>query len=168
MRKPDALRAALTAALPEYERDPQRLSIYIDEGRLAMRRTNRPDGAPDLAWEYRYKLRLFAEAFARNPDALMLPLLLWLRGAQPELLQDFSREDSAVRFAADILDDGSFDVAIVFELTEAVVLAPRAGGGRELVHAPEPVPELMPDEQLLVGMPPPLGPIWLGDDLLVP
>ena len=39
MLKPDSIREALTAALPDYARDPDRLAIFAEKGRIATRPT---------------------------------------------------------------------------------------------------------------------------------
>lgn len=161
MIKPGLLRTALEAALPEFLTDRDRLSIFVDRGRMVSRRT------PGLAFEYRYGVRLFFEAFTGPPDAIMVPLLLWVRTHQPDLMLRFEREDQAITFAADILDQSSWDILISFELTEAVTLVARGdGSGWDVTHLPEP----SPDDPSITGVepPPPLSNIWLGDRLLLP
>ena len=135
MIKPGTLRAALVAALPEFQTDADRLRIYIDSGRVASRLT------PGLGYEYRYRLRIFVEAFTGAADAIMVPLLLWLRVNQPDLFLKFGRDDEALIFEADILDQSSWDIAISFELTETVQLIARPdGSGWDITHLPEPQP----------------------------
>jgi hypothetical protein len=159
VNKLDACRAAIVAGNPDLERDPDRLAIWADKGRVVSRRT------AAFGYEWRYRVNLLFEAFTASPDAIMIPLLVWLRDAQPDLLQNFTTGDDAVKFEAHILDLTSWDVLVQFELTEAVTLTPREGGGFDAVHPPEP----SADDQLL-GEPPavPLGAIWLGDQQLVP
>lgn len=140
MIKPASLRAALVGACPELARDPARLQVFVDRGRLVSRRT------PNLGFEYRYTMRLFFEAFTGSPDDLMVPIVLWLREHQPDLFLRFD-QDEAVQFSADILDDQSWDVAVTFELTEAVRVKPRPCGGWEVIHLTEP----SPDDVLLAG-----------------
>ena len=135
MIKPGTLRTALVAALPEFQTDADRLRIYIDSGRVVSRLT------PGLGYEYRYRLRIFVEAFTGAADAIMVPLLLWLRVNQPDLFLKFGRDDEALIFEADILDQSSWDIAISFELTEAVQLIARPdGSGWDITHLPEPQP----------------------------
>ena len=157
MEKPASLRAALEAALPEYRRDPDKLALFVDKGRLVSRLT------PGLSYEWRYTLRLEFHDCTSGPDAVAVPLLLWLRERQPERLLEFDREDNALGFAADIIDQSTWDLAWAFELSEAVSLVPRADGGWELTHLAEPVLDAM-----LAGAEPGavLGEIWLGDQRL--
>lgn len=161
MEKPAQLRAALVAANPGFATDPDKLKIWVDKGRLVSRRTRA------LGFEYRYTLRLLVEDFTRGPDAIMVPLVLWLREHQPDLFLRFAQEDDAVQFAADILDAGAWDIAVTFELTEAVRVTARPdGSGWDVEHLPEP----SPDDPLLPGalIDVPLGELWLGGDVLLP
>lgn len=163
MIKPRALRTALVAALPEFHTDADRLSIFVDKGRLVSRLT------PGLSYEYRYRLRMFVEAFTRTPDALMVPLLLWLREHQPDLFLRFDRDDDAVIFEADILDQSSWDIAISFELTEAVRLIARAdGSGWDIAHLPEPSPFDLDLSPPIDGVAVTLESVWLGGERLLP
>ena len=50
MNKPNSLRAALTAALPEFARNPDRLHIFIEHGSIAV------TAAKSLSFEYAYTL----------------------------------------------------------------------------------------------------------------
>ena len=152
MQKPASLRAVLTAALPEYQRDPKNLVVFVDKGRLVSR------GTAALGYEWRYTIRLEFHDCTSGPDQIAIPLLLWLREHQPERLLEFEREDNALGFAADILDDKSWDVAFAFELSEAVSVTPAAGGW-QIVHHPEPVLE----DSRPIGDGASLHDIWLGD-----
>ncbi len=122
MIKISSLRTAIHAALPECAADPDRLSVFVDKGRLVARL-----GA-QLGYEYRYDCTLWLPGFTGGPDRLMVPLLLWLRENQPDLFQRFDRDDQAIEFAADILDADAADILIRFELTEGVRLTPRPDG----------------------------------------
>lgn len=159
MRKPDSLRAALTAALPEYARDPHNLAIFVDKGRLVSRAT----GA--LGYEWRYTLRLEFHDCTSGPDAIAVPLLLWLRQHQPERLLDFARDDSALGFAADIIDETTWDLVWTIELTEAVSVTAQANGGWQVVHLPEPALDPM-----YAGTEPGtmLDELWFADTQLLP
>lgn len=132
MLKPASLRAALTTALPELAATPDRLSIFIKEGQLAS------IGAPGLSFEYRYTLELLLFDFARHADALMLPLLAWVRRHQPDLVENPDRQARAIRFEAEILGPQAVDLSIQIDLTESVRVRRRAGGGHDVVHLPEP------------------------------
>ncbi len=132
MNKIALLRSALVAALPEFNTDPDRLVIFVDKGRLVSRLT------PALGYEWRYGVRLEFHEFTRSPDDIAVPLLLWLRQYQPDRLLDFARADTALGFAADIIDDKSWDIVFAFELTEAVAVTLLPAGGWDIQPLPEP------------------------------
>lgn len=132
MQKPDSLRAYVTAALPDLARDPDRLQIFIDKGRI------RSTGAKGLAFEYAYSLNLVLLDFAGDVDLVMLTILAWLRVHQAELLQNYQTNPNAIPFEADILDGDKIDLSLQLELTERVITTPREGGGYDMVHPPEP------------------------------
>lgn len=131
MYKPDSLRTFLAQANPELARDPERLLVFIDDGHL------NATFAPGLSFEYAYTLQLVFTDFAGHPDAIMVPLLLWLRMHQPDLLANPGRRD-ALTFEADLLDNSKVDLEIRIPLTERVGVHPREGGGYDIEHYPEP------------------------------
>lgn len=131
MYKPDSLRAMLTAANPELARDPDQLVVYIDEGNLVA------TFEPSLSFEYRYVLNLVFTDYAGHPDAIMVPLLIWLHTHQPDLLANFDNHGK-IAFEADVLANDKVDLSIKIPLTERVGVKPRAGGGHDVVHYPEP------------------------------
>ena len=73
MLKPASLREHLTAALPQLRRDPEKLVVFIAGGGLHSTLTQ------SLSFEYRYTLRLLLLDYAGHADAVMAPLLIWLR-----------------------------------------------------------------------------------------
>lgn len=164
MLKPDRLRAALVDAVPEYGRDPDRLAIYVDQGRIATRFNPRSYG-----FEYRYRLRATLLDFTGHPDVVMLAIVRWLSVEQIDLLQNHGTGNEAIGFEADILGGGAIDLDITLNLTEAVTLRPREDGGHDIVHAEEP-PLAMPDDLALAGLEdgPPLTALWLGGEPLFP
>lgn len=146
MRKPDSLRTAIVAAVPELARDAQALKIWFDKGKLAA-----IAGAGPRGWEYRYQLSLFMMDYAGDPDLVFNAVLDWVQIEQPELLLDPKRPDDPIRFQAEILDDMKVDLLIELDLTEAVQ-AFAVDGGYELRHLAEPL--LDDDTPLVAGAPP--------------
>ena len=133
MIKIDSLRAALELALPELRGDPDKLVIFVDRGRIVSRLS------PGLAFEYRYEATLWLPGLTGGSDRVMLPLLLWMRTNQPDIFQRFDRDDTAIVFAADIVDAATADVMIKFELTEGVVATARGdGSGWDVDRTAEP------------------------------
>lgn len=133
MLKPDLLRAALVAALPEYGTDPDRLAIFIDKGTIATR-----FAPPNFNFEYRYTLKIILLDYTGHVDAVMLALLRWLNVHQPDLLQRRDTADAAIAFEAEVLGGEKVDLDLTLELNEAVRLLPRDDGGLDLEHLPEP------------------------------
>lgn len=134
MNKPDSLRAALAAALPELARAPDRLLVFIDKGNIVSTL------AVGLSWEYAYTLNIIITDYAGHPDAVVVPLLQWVRANQSELLDNVDERPHGITFEADILESGSVDMSIMLKLTERVVA--RQNGDRiDLTHTDEPQPE---------------------------
>ncbi len=130
MKKPDGLRRLLIAAVPGLAADPSRLALFIDKGRLATRANG------SLSFEYRYTLNVVVQDYAGDVDALMIPLLAWVAEVQPDLLERGEREPFT--FESEILDGDAADVSINLELTEAVRVLRRPGGGYDVTHLDEP------------------------------
>ncbi|MDU9395398.1 phage tail protein [Pseudomonas sp. zfem003] len=134
MNKPSSLRRHLLASVPDLQRNPDRLLVFIDNGTL------RCTAARSLSWEYNYDLQVILTDYAGDPDLIMLPLLGWLRVNQPELLANLDRAREAVSFEVDILDNDKADVACTLRLTERVVVSHDANGQVQLSHPGEPQP----------------------------
>ena len=154
MFKPASLRAFLTSANPELARDPDRLLVFIDEGSL------QATLAPGLSFEYSYTLNLILTDYAGHPDAIMVPLLIWVRQHQSELLANPDNRDK-ISFEADILANDAVDLSIKIPLTERVGVHPRTTGtGHAITHYPEPQYETTTDA------PPAPRELWLDGVLI--
>ncbi|EML8065901.1 TPA: phage tail protein [Pseudomonas aeruginosa] len=132
MYKPDSLRATLLASVPQLKHDHERLLMFIDQGSV------RCTAAASLSYEYAYSLQIILTDFPGSPDAVMLPLLGWLREHQSELLANLDKVDKGIEFEVDILDKSKVDMAITLPLTERVVVKRLEDGTYNVVHAPEP------------------------------
>jgi hypothetical protein len=135
MIKPDSLRAALTAAIPQLARDPDTLMVFIDGGRLV------GTYAPGLSFEYQYTLNVILTDYAGDPDAIMIPLLLWIRTQQLELLDNLDDRQDGITFEADILANDKIDLSLKLRLTERVIVTDNGTGKLTATHAPEPQPD---------------------------
>ena len=132
MRKPDSLRRWLTACLPaDFQAHPDRLQIYIEGGQIAARQS------ATLSFVYHYTLKALVMDFAGDTDRLMVPMLAWIAREQPQLLR---RQDSQpFAFEAELLDTQTADIEISIDLTENVIVTPRAdGSGYDVDHPAEP------------------------------
>lgn len=159
MEKIASLKSALLSAIPALRRDPDKLAVFVDKGRMVARRP----ASRSLSWEYRYLTRLWFEGFEGGPDTIFLPLLVWLRDNEPALVKSFENDDGRITFAADIIDDKSTDILIAFELVEPVVVVARPdGSGWDLTHLPAITADEDPVADALLQR------IFANEDLLVP
>lgn len=138
MLKPSSLRAALTAANPELAMDPDKLLVMIEFGSI------QSTGVNSLSFEYVYTLNLIITDYAGNPDAVIVPLLAWIRDNQSELLFNSDKRKDGITFEADMLNNASVDLAIKVKLTERVGVHESAGQ-LSVTHYPEPPLDLYAD-----------------------
>lgn len=122
MKKPAALRAYLSPILAQLRTDPDALDLHVTRGSIATRH------GPNLGYEYRYELVVTLFAWRCDPAQFFLPLVIWLRQHQPELLLNHDKGASAIRFEADMLTGDEQDIIVTLPLTEAVDVLPRANG----------------------------------------
>jgi len=154
MRKPSSLRTALTAALPELKRNPDRLVIWVEDGAVRARQT-----AGD-SFSFEYPLSILLREIATDIAILVHAINRWLRVNQPDLLAAGKRD--SFKFETDILDNDTADIVFTLDLTEAVAVAPKPeaeGGGWSIDYVAEPDP-LFDDENALAqaaGTPPLTG-----------
>lgn len=162
MFKPNSLRAALTAALPDLDRNPDRIAIFIDKGAVVARMSPAP-AHPQPGFEYRYTLNvLLTDLPGDAPDVAMVAVMLWLHEHQPDLLQNHA--DDTLAFEAEVIDGTTIDLVIRLQLSESVRAAPREGGGFDLVHQAEP-----PAIEEFEGVPrwTPLARVYIDDELVL-
>ena len=128
MNKPGRFRTALLAALPELAGDPQRLSIFVEKGKLV---ANGTDGA---GWQYSYQLTAIVQDFAGDMDALAKAVIAWVAVEQPDMLKNPAQAERGIRFECELMTSELADVSIEIDLTEAVY----AGDGGTFEHPAEP------------------------------
>lgn len=132
MNKPESLRTHLLASVAELKHNPDRLLIFIDQGRI------RSTAAPGLSFEYSYTLNLILTDYAGHPDAIAIPLLAWLLVNQSELLTNLEKGKDAIQFEADVIDQNSVDLSITLPLTERVIVKQQEDGSLDVTHPAEP------------------------------
>lgn len=131
MRKPDSLRAALTAAVPALADNPHQLKMWIDNGRV---RSLGNGGPPAI--DYRYKLSLLLLDFAADePHTFFAAIVAWLALEQPDTLLRPLDPDTGIAFEIQVLDDAKVDILVTLNLDEAV----RGDAAGPIVQMPEPV-----------------------------
>ena len=130
MRKADSLRRWLTAFLPDLKKNPDRLQVYLESGQIAARRSS------TLSFGYRYTVKALITDFAGDADAIMVATLAWIEKEQPQLLQ--AGDGQPFQFEAELLDSEAYDIEISIDLTEPVLVIPRAdGSGYDVTHPGE-------------------------------
>ncbi|MCD4726421.1 phage tail protein [Pseudomonas sp. WS 5532] len=132
MNKPESLRAHLLATVADFKYDPDRLLIFIDNGKV------RCTSAPGLSFEYSFDLQIILTEFAGHPDSVFLPILGWLSVNQPELLENLDKVMNGIQFEADILDKEKVDLSLTLPLTERVVVGRDDQGNVTVTHPGEP------------------------------
>lgn len=159
MKKPESLRAKLTAAFPELAADPNRLRMWIEKGSLlhCMAPGNYNFGV-------RYTLTVVVEEWSHPAITLWVLLLDWLRIQQPDLVTPSS---DGVPFEADILNAESSDISFDLPLREAIRVVRREDGGFNMEYVAEPDP-LFPDTVPLFPDTPLLKSIWVEGRQLLP
>ena len=156
MQKHESLRAAILAASPALQTDPEQLAVFIEKGELAARY------GPKASFEYRYTCTVIVTNFSGNPNQILFPALLWIRDHQAETLLNHDAGDKALTFDVVVLGEKLFDIEIKLKLTETIDAEPRPGG-YELRYRPEP-----PIDASFLDVPPTalLGEIWAQGELL--
>jgi len=150
MRKPQELRDYLLASVRDLKHNPEKLQIFIDRGNLEARLQ------ASLHFEYKYTLNLIITDLADHADVVLVPLLAWVKHAQPEMKED------AVEFEADIIDHSKIDLSITLPLTERVLVSTTVEGNYTTEHLGEPVPEWnLPDPALFKTL-------WHNEEKLTP
>lgn len=132
MNKPENLRRHMLATVSELKHNPERLLIFIDNGKI------RCTAAQSLSFEYSFDLQIILTDYAGHPDSVMLPLLGWLSMHQSELLENLNKSAQGIQFEADILDNSKVDLSLTLPLTERVVVGKDADGNITVQHPGEP------------------------------
>lgn len=142
MKKPNSLRTHILAAVKELQRDPDRMLIFTDKGNV------RSTLANGLSFEYVYDLNFILTEYAGELDAVMIPLLDWVRINQNELLVNLEKSKEAFKFETVILDNGTVDLSLTFPVTERVIVKRRDDGRLDVAFPEEPQYEEAVDSQL--------------------
>lgn len=131
MLKPGLLRRHLTDANPNIRRNPDRMHIFAESGNVVS------TGARSLSFEYQYTLNIIVTDYAGHADAIIVPLLAWVRVHQPDLMTNNERRRNGVRFEVEYLNQQAIDLLIEVDLTERVLVS-REDGRLRADHVGEP------------------------------
>ncbi|MBL5864451.1 phage tail protein [Serratia fonticola] len=131
MLKPQLLREAISAANAYLRMNPDSLAIWVNEGKIVS------TGQKSLSHEYRYQTNLLVMDYPHSVDTVVLPVQLWIREHQPDLHFNPDLRETGVKFKVDILGNGTADLLITLQLTEAAIVTKKDG---ELIvtHRTEP------------------------------
>lgn len=129
MIKPASLRAAITASLPELLNHPDKLQVFIDQGKI------RSTAAATSSFEWSYTVEVFLLDFTGDENVLIVAILDWCRIHQLEILDRNDPEDFT--FEADIINHQAIDLSLKLKLTERIIVN-GTGADRTIIHAPEP------------------------------
>jgi hypothetical protein len=152
MYKPASLRAHLTAANPDLKQNPDKLLVFADEGHAVA------TGTVSLSFEYQYKLNIIITDYAGDADAIMVPLLAWVRVHQLDLIEHPEKRKTGIAFEVDFNNQETVDLSIKLALTERVIVTPGADGRLDVKHLPEPQPTPVYSDQFWT--------LYQGDSLL--
>lgn len=128
MIKPASLRAALVAAIPSLAAEPDKLSVFIDQGSIAA------TGTRSRSFEYRYICHVLMLDFAGEADDVFIAIVGWVRKHQPELVTNADERGDGITYEIDILDNATADVSIKLRLSESIVVSTGADGRRTATH----------------------------------
>lgn len=137
MKKPAELRKHLQQWVPDLDRNPDKLHMFVNKGRVSAQHGG------NLSFEQHYQLEIIVTDFGESLDVLNVPLLIWISEHQADILLNPDAKTKAVEFEAEIIDASKADIRITIELSERVIVQPAAGGGYTCAHVDEPpLPDL--------------------------
>ncbi|WP_151684818.1 phage tail protein [Acinetobacter seifertii] len=142
MKKLESLRTHMLNAVKELQRDPERMLIFTEKGNVRCTLAN------GLSFEYVYDLNLILTEYAGDLDAVMIPLLDWVRINQHELLSNLEKSKDAFKFETVVLDNGTVDLALTLPLTERVIVKRNDDGTLSVSFPDEPQHEKALPSQL--------------------
>jgi len=139
MYKPGSLRKHLGATVPNLKRDPDKLTIMVRAGKTVAA------GEASVSFEYHYTVQIIVLDYEGHADAIMLPILVWMRTHQPDYFDSIKQRENAFRFEAEYNNAKTIDLSIELDLTEAVRVQPTdtqdptEHGRYDIAHQGEPI-----------------------------
>lgn len=112
MYKPASLRAHLLLQVPGLQAES--LHTFVDAGHIEA------TASTSMSYVYHYSLQAIITDYAGHSDAVILPILTWLRTHQPELFLSTTLMAESFKFEADILSHDTYDFGITLKLSERV------------------------------------------------
>lgn len=131
MKKLATLREFLMTNIHELKRDPDSILVFAEKGKIVSTL------GTSLSFEYRYQAELILTDYNGHADTIMVPLLVWVRLNQPDLLMPTDTEQNGIQFEAEILNHNTADISIKLDLSERVIVT-IVDGSRVITHVDEP------------------------------
>ncbi|MCA6969238.1 phage tail protein [Pectobacterium carotovorum] len=137
MLKAELLRKTISEQVPWLRENPDQLVVYVQKGNAIS------TGARSASFEYRYTLMVLAMDYPHSIDTLMVPILMWARIYQPDLLLNPERRKTGITFEADLLSNSTADLLIRIQADEAVIVTRNEAGEINVRHRADPPPDPM-------------------------
>ncbi|AOJ11671.1 phage tail protein [Burkholderia mayonis] len=128
MIKPNSLRAALVAALPQLNASPDQLLVFVNDGKIVA------TGTRTASFDYEYECEIIIRDFIGSADDAMIAVVEWARANQPDLVTNRDERRDGMTFVADILSNHAVDLGIKLKLSESVVVGVDDDGKRTVEH----------------------------------
>lgn len=127
MEKPASLRAEIERALPEIAANPEKLVMFVTDGRVQAYKNT-------LSHESAYTLTLVIENYSGGQDEINAVIINWLQKHQADILNPGGNTDGRYTFEADILRHDAADLLIQLQLTERTRVIPDDKGRIVIDH----------------------------------
>lgn len=147
MLKPASLRKALFKSVPLLRDNPDMLHMFVDGGVI------NATLATSLSFENRYTLDIVVTDYIGDLNLLIVPVNVWLREHQPDIMTTEEGKKRGFTYVADINNDDSKDVRMSLQLTERTIIKEdnRRLNVTPLDEPPPPVPVNRPMELYVHG-----------------
>ena len=147
MLKPASLRKALFKSVPLLRDNPDMLHMFVDGGVI------NATLAASLSFENRYTLDIVVTDYTGDINLLIVPVNVWLREHQPDIMTTEEGKKRGFTYVADINSDDSKDVRMSLQLTERTIVkeVDRRLNVTPLDEPPPPVPVHRPMELYVHG-----------------
>ena len=118
MLKLNSLKALLTQCLPDLARDPNRLIVLAENGTVVS------TGTTSLSFEWRYTARVIVLDYDGHADAVIVPIIAWMKRNQSEQMDNPELWGNAIKFRVEPLTPTTMDFGIELQLTERAIVKP--------------------------------------------
>ena len=128
MLKLNSLKALLTQCMPDLARDPKRLIVLAENGTVVS------TGTTSLSFEWRYTARVIVLDYDGHADAVIVPIIAWMKRNQSEQMDNPERWANAIKFRVEPLTTTTMDFGIELQLTERAIVKPDPAAPPDAPH----------------------------------